>query len=74
MPERRQRSCRDVPVPTGSAVRYSVYFNQANQMVKNNTLAGGDISVFFSIHQVNLYDCSVKKVKIAVLRGHDSCV
>ncbi|KSY10846.1 hypothetical protein APT98_03270 [Klebsiella quasipneumoniae] len=43
-------------------------------MVKNNTLAGGDISVFFSIHQVNLYDCSVKKVKIAVLRGPDSCV
>jgi hypothetical protein len=33
-------------------------------MVKNNTLAR-----FFSIHQVNLYDCSVKKVKIAVLRG-----
>ncbi|MHC3481280.1 hypothetical protein, partial [Klebsiella pasteurii] len=27
-----------------------------------------------AIHQVNLYDCSVKKVKIAVLRGHDSCV
>lgn len=74
MPERRQRSCRDGPVPTGSAVRYSVYFNQANQIVKNNTLAGGDISAFFSIHQVNLYDCSVKKVKIAVLRGPDSCV
>lgn len=74
MPERRQRSCRDGPVPTGSAVRYSVYFKQANQMVKNNTLAGGDISAFFSIHQVNLYDCSVKKVKIAVLRGSDSCV
>lgn len=74
MPERRQRSCRDGPVPTGSTVRYSVYFNQANQMVKNNTLAGGDISAFFSIHQVNLYDCSVKKVKIAVLRGPDSCV
>jgi len=74
MPERRQRSCRDGPVPAGSAVRYSVSFNQANQMVKNNTPAGEGIGAFFSIHQVNLYDCSVKKVKIAVLRGPDSRV
>ena len=74
MPERRQRSYRDGPVPAGSAVRYSVSFNQANQMVKNNTLARKGISAFFSIHQVNLYDCSVKKVKIAVLRGPDSRV
>ncbi|KHE28326.1 hypothetical protein SQ56_12410 [Klebsiella variicola] len=43
-------------------------------MVKNNTLARKGISAFFSIHQVNLYDCSVKKVKIAVLRRPDSCV
>ncbi|AIX67833.1 hypothetical protein KPNIH29_04365 [Klebsiella pneumoniae subsp. pneumoniae] len=43
-------------------------------MVKNNTLAGEGIGAFFSIHQVNLYDCSVKKVKIAVLRGPDSRV
>lgn len=32
------------------------------------------MNVFFAIHQVNLNDCSVKKVKIAVLRGYDSCV
>ncbi|AEW59523.1 hypothetical protein BU813_12485 [Klebsiella pneumoniae subsp. pneumoniae] len=43
-------------------------------MVKNNTPAGEGIGAFFSIHQVNLYDCSVKKVKIAVLRGPDSRV
>ncbi|SBN25710.1 conserved hypothetical protein [Klebsiella variicola] len=59
---------------TGIAAHYSVSFNQANQMVKNNTLARKGISAFFSIHQVNLYDCSVKKVKIAVLRRPDSCV
>ncbi|WP_077251971.1 hypothetical protein, partial [Klebsiella pneumoniae] len=35
---------------------------------------GEGIGAFFSIHQVNLYDCSVKKVKIAVLRGPDSRV
>ncbi|CDL13301.1 hypothetical protein [Klebsiella pneumoniae IS46] len=30
-------------------------------MVKKNTPAGEGIGAFFSIHQVNLYDCSVKK-------------
>ena len=74
MPERRERACREGPAPTGIAVRYTVCFNQANQMVKNNTPAGEGIGAFFSIHQVNLYDCSVKKVKIAVLRGPDSRV